>query len=291
MALQESGHSSGQVSLAQLAAGRSSVRAHSEMSYAGMAELAIRGGWPAIVDYPLRDAARYCADYLSELVRVEIGEAVGVRHAPGRMQRLIQALSRNIATEATLTRLAADVGGDGAPIDAKTVRAYLDALERVFAIDFLPPWSVSLRSRSRLRTAPKVHLADPSLACAALRVDAVRLARDIEYFGLVFESMVIRDLRVYSAVDRGEVHHYRDNTGLEVDAVIEYPGGVWGAVEVKLGEHRIGEAEANLLKLARERVDTGRIGEPAFLMVVTAGEYGRTLPSGVHVVPLATLAS
>lgn len=291
MSLAESGASNGEVSLAQLAQGEAQVSAHADLTYEDLAAEAVRGGWPGLLGLSERVAALTNATYLDELVRTEVPAASGVRHEPIRMRRLLESLARNVATEASMTALAADVNADEGSTSPTTVRVYLDALQRVFVFEPLPAWSTHLRSRSRLRRAPKIHLVDPSLACAALHVDASRLAHDVEYFGFVFESMVVRDLRVYASLERGELYHYRDNTGLEVDAIVEYPGGRWGAVEVKLGEARVHEAEADLLKLARERVDTARVGAPQFLMVVTGGEYARTLPSGVHVVPLAALGA
>lgn len=291
MSLAESGASNAEVSLARLAQGEERVSARAALSYEELAAEAVRGGWPGLLGMTDRSAALFNATYLDELVRTELPNASGVRHEPVRVQRLIASLARNLATEASMTALAADVNADDGSTSPTTVRTYLDALQRVFIFEPQLAWSTHLRSRSRLRTAPKVHLVDPSLACAALRVDAARLALDPEYFGFVFESMAVRDLRVYASLDRGEVYHYRDNTGLEIDAIVEYPGRRWGAVEVKLGESRVHEAEANLLKLARERVDTARVGAPEFLMVVTGAEYARTLPSGVHVVPLAALGA
>ncbi len=289
MSLYEVGASSGAVSLAELVAGAGRVGAASGLSYRDMAVHAVRGGWPGLLGVPDDAAALANASYLDDLIRIELPTAADVRHDPIRVRRLVESLARNVATEAKIVSLAADVNADGGDTHATTLRVYLDALERVFAVEPQPAWNVALRSRSRLRTTAKVHFVDPSLACAALRVGADRLARDVDYFGCVFESMVVRDLRVYASLDRGEVFHYRDNTGLEVDVVIEFPGGGWGAVEVKLGEQRLADAEASLLKLARERVDTALVGEPAFLAVVTAGQFARTLPSGVHVIPLATL--
>lgn len=206
------------------------------------------------------------------------------------MRRVLQSIARNIAAEASAQSLRRDVSGADAPLSYGTVNAYLDSLETVFALDNLPAWSVNLRSKSRLRTAPKLHLTDPALACALLGIGADRLAKSPEFFGQVFEAMVIRDLRALASAESGQVYHYRDNTGLEIDAIIEYPDdGAWGACEVKLGQSQVEAAEHNLIKLRDERVDLDRVGEPAFLAVVTGTEFAYTLPSGVHVIPLGTL--
>ena len=289
MSLAELGASSKQVSLAELAPG-TMVSGTSPLTYADMADQAVRGGWPALLGASTRQAQIFNREYCVNLYEAEVQAAAGSRHNPIRLRRLLESIARNIAGEATLRTLAADVAGAvESTIDPKTIATYMSALTRVFALDELPAWSVSLRSKSRLRTASKLHLADPALACALLGVGSDRLAREPEFFGQIFESMVVRDLRALVAPDFGRVYHYRDNTGLEADAIIEYPDGRWGAVEVKLGDSRVPDAERNLLTLRDARVNTDVVGQPQFLAVVTAGEFAYTLPSGVHVIPLATL--
>lgn len=291
MSLAESGVSASTVSLSSLQPG-SKVAGSSPLSYPDMAEQAVHGGWPGLLGSATRQAIIFNRSYLDNLCEVELSPETAARHDPQRIRRLLESVARNIAGEASHQTLAKDVQASGIPAEARTISTYLDSLERVFAFDPLPAWSVTLRSKSRLRTSPKLHLADPSLACAALGIGVDRLAADPEYFGQVFESMVIRDLRALASVEFGRVYHYRDNTGLEIDAIVEYPeDGKWGACEVKLGSSQIPQAEKNLLKLRDERVETNKVGTPSYLMVVTATEYAYTLPSGVHVVPLATLAA
>ena len=163
-----------------------------------------------------------------------------------------------VMVEAAVSVIAADAGGNAGPLHPETVQSYLNALGRVFAIEDQPAWSEHLRSRSRLRRSPRRHFVDPSLAVAALRSDPDRLRADPGSFGLFFESLAVRDLRVYSQAHDAEVYHYRDNTGLEVDAIVETAGGAWMGVEIKLGGERpIEEGARNLLKL-RDRVDPDR---------------------------------
>lgn len=289
MALVESGASSGSISLNQMSMGES-ISATSELGYKDLAEQAVRGGWPGLLEVGTRQAIAFNRSYCENLYESELEAAVGVRHNPEAVRRLVSSVARNISSEATLQNMAKDIAPAGTSTEPKTVASYISALNQVFALEALPAWSVSLRSRSRLRTSSKLHLADPSLACAALGVGVDRLSNDPEYFGQIFESMVIRDLRTLAGADFGRVYHYRDNTGLEVDAIIEYPeDGKWAACEVKLGSSRIPEAEENLLKLVNHRVDLEKVGRPAFLAVVTGTEYAYTLPSGVHVVPLGVL--
>jgi predicted AAA+ superfamily ATPase len=291
MALAESGYSSGDVSLAALALGQDKVAGRGSLTYADLAREAVRGGWPGLTEASLGAAVRFNRSYCEDLTAVDVPHATGVRHEPVRLRRLLAALARALATEATLKTLAADVSADGQPSDPGTIRDYLDALTTVFAYEELPAWSVSLRSRSRLRTSPRIHLADPALALAALGTGADRLAHDPAYFGQVFEAMAVRDLRVYAGALDGAVYHYRDNTGLEVDAIVELPDWSWGAAEVKLGSVEVPKAEANLMKLRDQRVDTDKVGEPRFLAVITGAEYAYTLPSGVHVIPLSALSA
>lgn len=290
MSLAESVRSSSEISLRALMSGESeSVSARSPLSYEDMAVEAVKGGWPSLIGSATLDALVFNRSYCEELTRTAVQTATGIRHEPESLRRLLSALARNTATEVTLQTLAADVAGDGPPVDPKTIRTYLDGFSRVFATEDLPAWSVHLRSRSRLRSASKRHFSDPALACAALGIGPERLALDPEYFGFVFESMVIRDLRIYAEAIDGRVYHYRDNTGLEVDAILELPDGRWSALEVKLGSHGIPAAERSLLMLRDERVDSAKVGNPSFLAIVTATEYGYTLPSGVHVIPLGSL--
>ena len=288
MSLFESRRAPGGISLQSLRS-ETHLSGTSPLSYRDLAAEAVRGGWPALLSSSERQAAIFNRAYVEDLWSSEIPLATSIRHDPVRLRRLVESVARNTASEATLAALAQDVSGDGGMIGPATVRNYLDALSRVFALEELPAWSITLRSRSRLRTAPKLMLTDPALACAALGIGADRLAADPEFFGQIFEAMAVRDLRTAASAELGRVYHYRDNTGLESDAIIEYPDSRWAAVEVKLGASRIPDAERNLLRLRDERVDTSRVGMPDFLAVITATEYAYTLPSGVHVIPLPLL--
>ena len=235
------------------------------------------------------DTLRFARDYMEEIRRADIGRVDGIRRDPVLVRRVLQSLARNAATEAAVSVIAADAGGSGGPLRPETVQSYLNALERVFVIEDQPAWSVHLRSRSRLRKSPKRHFVDPSLAVAALRSGANRLRADLHSFGLLFESLAVRDLRVYSQVHDAEVYHYRDNTGLEVDAIVESADGTWMGVEIKLGgEGPVEEGARNLLKL-RDRVDPDRTGPPAALAVIVGVGHGYTRPDGVVLVPIATL--
>ena len=288
MTLFESGLSSGIVSLGGLLDSAPVAAPPSSASLQTLIEATCRGGWPGTLDVELPDAQQFVRDHLDETRRADVGTGSGRRRDPARLRQLMRSLARNTATNVSVATLAADVGGEQ-PLDPNTVRGYLDDLERVFVVEDQPAWSVHLRSRSRLREAPKRHFVDPSLAVAALRTGPERLLADLNFFGLLFESLVVRDLRVYSSVYDGEVLHYRDNTGLEVDAIVETAAGNWIAVEVKVGgAAAVDDAARSLLKL-RDRVDTSAVGEPAKLVVVTATGYAFERTDGVAVVPITTL--
>ena len=286
MTLFETGQSNGAASMRGLLSASHVAGAASGASLSDVTGALCRGGWPANIDTSTVAAQQYVRDYLDEVHRADVG---GRRRDPVGVRRLLRSLARNTATEASHSTLATDAGGER-PLHRDTVRAYIDALERVFVVEDQPAWSARLRSRSRLRQASKRHFVDPSLAVAALRAGPRRLERDLELLGLLFESLVLRDLRVYAGAHDGEVYHYRDNTGLEVDAVVETAAGEWIAAEAKLGgDKAIDSAARNLLKL-RSRVDTDAVGEPSKLIVVTAvGGYAYTRPDGVAVIPVTAL--
>ena len=288
MALGESGRSSGQVSLKDLGTewGLSGVR--SPLGYRELAVEACRGGWPGLLSTDTDIALEFNGSYLRDTTLSEIASTGGRRHDQARMERLLRSLARTTATEVTVTRLAADVSVDGSGANRDTVRDYLDSLTALYVLEEQPAWSVSLRSRARLRRRAKLHFCDPALACAALGVNPRRLAADPEFFGQVFESMVYRDLSAYADALGGRIFHYRDETGLEVDFVVEFPDGTWAAMEAKLGEKAVASAEMNLLKL-KSIVNTDLVGEPLFLAVITGAEFGYTRDSGVHVVPLGAM--
>ncbi|GEP33460.1 ATPase AAA [Nocardioides szechwanensis] len=288
MSLFESGESTGAMSLAALLAGERPATATS-LSVSDVAGLIVRGGWPLNLTLPVDAAAQSNADYLRSIAEVDISRIDGVRRNPALVQRLIQALARNVAMEQKVARLAAEVEGEEGTIARTTVYSFLDALRRLMVLEEQPPWSTHLRSRATLRQAPRTHFIDPSLAAAAVAAGPKRLLADLNYLGLLFESLVIRDCRVYATPLDASIHHYRDSDGLEVDVIVHARDGGWGAFEVKLGgEQAIDQAAAGLLKFAG-KVDTSKVGEPAVLGIITASGYGYTRPDGVIIVPIGAL--
>jgi len=289
MSLSETGHSSGDVSLSGLFAGEAPRAGDPGLTIHEVAERVSVGGWPGLLGRTTDQALMALRGFLDETSRVDLHRLDGVRRDPDNVARVLRSLARNNSTQASARAIAADVSGSEEAIDHHTVLSYVSALRRLFIIEDLPAWSPALRSRSILRQAHTHHFTDPSLAVAALDADPTRLLRDIETLGLLFESLVVRDLRVYTQGLDANVYHYRDNTGLEADAIVQRRDGEWAAFEVKLGSGAIDSAAAALLRLA-SRVDVERHGRPAALGVITGWGYAYRRADGVDVIPIGTLA-
>ena len=286
----ESGHSTGEISLGRLLDGTPQRSERSDLAISQLTELVCRGGWPAHLGYSLARALRMNRDYLNEIRRADISRVSGKRKDPVKVGRLLRSLARNVATPASLSTLVRDVRGGGHMMRWETASQYLEALEQLMIVEDLPAWGPNLRSRTALRTTPVRHLADPSLAVAALKATPQRLLGDLRYFGFLFESMVVRDLRVYAQAIEAEVFHYREKGGLEVDAIVETDDGRWAAFEVKLGERWVEEGMSNLLRLAL-RMEKGGRGKPAALAVIVPNGYGHVRRGEVGTIPIGTLGT
>lgn len=289
MTLFETGHSTGELSLGALLGGTPARSGEPGLSITDVAERIAVGGWPAIQHLDLQPALGAVRSYVDEIRRTDVSRIDGGRRDPERILRLMQSIARNLSTAAAITTLAADTNGPDGTLKRDTVSDYLAALTRLKVVEEQPAWQPHMRSKYQLRKAARRHFVDPSIAVAALRAAPGDLLADLESLGFFFESLVLRDLRVYAQALDGEVSHYRDNDHLEVDAVVETVGGPWGAFEVKLGQAQLDVAAANLLKFA-SRIDAGKHGPPAVLGVITATGYGYVRPDGVAVLPIGALA-
>lgn len=288
MTLFETGHSSGEVSLAEVLSG-ARVRARDPgLTVAGLAERLTVGGWPAQQGRSAAAGARAARDYLEQVRQVDVARVGGTRRDPAKVGRLLRSLARNTATEVAASVLGADAGGGDGPVDRHTIDAYLNILDRLMVIEDQPAWAPHLRSRASLRKAPKRHLVDPSLAVAALGAGPDRLLGDLNLLGLLFESLVVRDLRVFSQPLDGEVFHYRDSNGVEADAVVQLADGRWAAFEVKLGAGLVDQGATSLLRF-RDAIDPGRSGEPALLAVIAGTGFGYVRDDGIAVIPVGAL--
>lgn len=288
MTLYETGRSNGAASIGGILSGEFQNCPDPGLGVADIAECAATGGWPAHHRLTTKQSILAVRDYLAEIVRADINRLNRGRRDAAKVMRVLRSLARNVATPAALRAIAVDAGGADGALEDETVRGYLDALTQLMIIEDQPPWGPHLRSKSILRSASKRHFVDPSLAVAALRVTPDRLLKDLNLFGLVFESMVIRDLRVYAQGQDAGVLHYRDNTGLEVDAIVETGDGRWAAFEIKLGPGLIEAGAANLLKFI-DRVDTRKCGSPVLLGVIVGTGYGYMRKDGVAVIPVGAL--
>lgn len=285
MSLYESGESTGTMSLRSLLTGERPAVPASPMTIHQIAELTVRGGWPLNLGLTASAASTANRDYLRTIAEVDLSRP---RRDPIRVTRFVQALARNTAMEHVVSRLASEADGDDTSLSRPSAHEYQDSLTRLMVLELQPAWSTHLRSRARLRDKPRTHLVDPSLAAAALDATPAKLTRDLNALGLLFESLVVRDVRVYADANDAAVYHYRDSDDLEVDIIVEARDGTWAALEVKLGTGQIDQAAAKLLKFA-DKVDTDKLGAPALLGVVTTNGYGLTRSDGVVTIPIGTL--
>ena len=289
MTLFESEESSGRISLQRLFDGEEEVADVAPLDIEDIARVLCRGGWPAAVTAGATSVpGRLARTYVEGLIDSDVARMDGVSRNSTRMRALMRAYARHVSTQASQTTIAADLAVNDGAMAPNTVSDYLDALSRAYVVEDLPAWNPVLRSKTAIRTSPTRHFVDPSIGAAVMRWTPADLLRDFEAFGLQFESLCVRDLRVYAEAIDGTLLHYRDKTGLEADAVIVLADGRWAPIEVKLGSRQLDEA-ATHLRLLRERVDANRMGEPSFLAVVTAGATAYRRDDGVLVVPLACL--
>lgn len=291
MSLFESGHSTGEASLAALLRGENQRAKRTAMTVPGLMERIVIGGWPAMLDQSERTARGWLGDYLTQIVDIDIPDLGTGRRTPDRLRRALASLGRSVGTAIKLTALAADIAGDDHRTPAKeTVNSYLDALDRLKLTENSPAWKPHMRSRTELREAPVRYFVDPSLGTAALKVGSKDLLADLGAAGFHFEAMAIRDLRSYAQPLGGVVHSWRESHGRkEVDAIIETPDG-WAAFEVKLaGDQSVIDHAAKGLLDFVATVDTSRHGSASALVVVTATGGGGKRTDGVHVVPISAL--
>lgn len=290
MSLFESGESNGQVSLSKLFQGED-IAAVNELDIERIAFLVCRGGWPRSTFMEDEIALEQAYDYYDAIVNADISRVDNVQRNPERVKRLMRAYARNQGAQATNTTLKADIlANDTETLDEDTVFSYINALRAIFVVEDMPAWNPNLRSKTAIRASDTRYFIDPSIGTAALGLGPDDLIGDLETFGLLFETMCVRDLRVYADALGGTVYHYRDKTGLECDAVVHLRNGSYGLVEIKLGGDQAIEHGADTLKTLRDKIDTSKMKAPSFLMVLTgSGGYGYRREDGVCIVPVGCL--
>ena len=291
MSLWESGESSGGISLAALFEGKFDAERAIDHSLRDICFLICRGGWPKALDKTERAALKLSFNYIDTISKREIKEVDEVNRSEANTRRLLRSYARNQASQASKSAIAADMANfDGQKMDENTISSYIKALKKLFVIEDMEAWNPNLRSKAAIRTADTRYFTDPSMATAALGIGPADLMKDLNTLGLFFETLAVRDLRVYAEANDGQVFHYRDNNNLECDAVIHLRNGHYGLVEIKLGgESLINEGAKNLL-LLEQKINTDKMYAPSFKMVLTAvGQYAYRREDGVYVVPIGCL--
>lgn len=291
MSLYESGESSGEVSLRALFAGGKDVDGENVLDLDALAFAVCRGGWPQSLDLKRKPALQQAFDYYDAVVRSDINRADGISKNPDRVKRIMRSLARNQGSQAAATVIAGDImANETAGVNEDTVHSYIGALKKIFVVEDMPAWNPNLRSKSAVRTSDTRYFVDPSIAVASLGIGPDDLIDDLKTFGLFFEAMCVRDLRVFADSLGGTVYHYRDASGLECDAVVHLRNGRYGLVEIKLGGNDLVEQGARTLLKLKNNIDTERMSDPSFLMVVTGtGQYAYRREDGVLVVPIGVL--
>lgn len=290
MSLWESGDSNGCVSLQEILNGKKqSGTVTSDLSE--IAYLCCRGGWPKATLQDSSIALDRAEDYYQAIVNFDIARASKFVINKDRIIKLLRSYARFQGCQTSVKAITADIkSGESDTLDSRTVQTYIESLKQIYVIEDMPAWNPNLRSKSAIRTSETRYFSDPSIATSSLGIGPEDLIKDLNTFGFIFETMCVRDLRVYAESLGGDVYHYRDSTGLECDAVIHFRNGKYGLIEIKLGgDTLIEEGVKNLIKL-KNTIDTNKIGEPNFMMVLTAtGNFAFQRADGVYIVPITAL--
>lgn len=291
MSLWESGDSTGEVSLGSLFEGEAAVSGSSEIALKDVAFLVCRGGWPMAIGLEGEIALDQAFDYVDAIVHYDINRADGVRKDPDRVRRVLRSFARHQGQQVPYSTISADIAANetqGTSDD--TISQYASALRRIFVVEDMPAWKPNLRSKAAIRTTDARYFVDPSIAASSLGVGPEALLGDLNTMGFLFETMAVRDLRVYAQALRGLVRHFRDSSGLECDAVVCLRDGSYGLVEIKLGGDSLIAEGASTLAEVSKKIDTTRMGSPSFMMVLTAvGDFAYRRKDGVLVVPIGCL--
>ena len=291
MSLYESLESTGDVSLSELFNSPDQISGENHLDINKLAFVVCRGGWPRATDLKDEIALDQAFDYYDAVVHSDISKVDGVTRNPERVKRLMRSYARNQGSQATNKLLCDDISANESDnIDTDTVSSYINALKRIFVIEEMEAWNPNLRSKTAIRTSNTRYYIDPSIAAAALGLDPQDLLSDLRTFGLLFETMCIRDLRVFADVLNGNVYHFRDKTDLECDAVIHLRDGSYGLIEIKLGGESLIEEGVATLKKLNGKLDTSKMKKPSFLMILTGiGNYAYRRSDGIYVVPIGCL--
>ena len=291
MSLWESEDSTGIISLGALFNGSAQTAITDEKSLEDMAFLVCRGGWPKATIQKKEAALERVFDYYDAVVNADISRVDNVERDAERTKRLMRSYARFQGSQTSISKIKDDVkANDAMTVNDDTIGSYIKALEKIFVIEDMPAWNPNLRSKTAIRTSDTRYFVDPSIAVAALGLGPKDLINDLNTFGLLFETMCVRDLRVYADALGGTVYHYRDKNGLECDAVVHLRNGSYGLIEIKLGGDDLIEEAAATLKELANKIDTTKMKSPSFMMVLTAiGSYAFQREDNVWVVPVGSL--
>lgn len=292
MSLWESGDSTGEVSLGKLFTSPEAIGASSHVDIARLAYLICRGGWPrAIAKQTEKSALQQVVEYYRAIVGSDISRVDNVRRDSERAMRIMRSYARHQGAQVSVATISKDISANEVDaVSESTIEAYLTALRKIFVIEDMRAWNPNLRSKTSIRTSDTRYYVDPSIAVAALGLGPEDLTNDLETMELLFETLCMRDLRVYADAIDGNVYHYRDKSGLECDAVVHLRNGQYGLIEIKLGGDSLIEDGVKTLTALSSLIDTTRMKAPAFKMVLTGvGDYAYCRPDGVYVVPIGTL--
>lgn len=291
MALYESGESNGAVSLKELFTAPEMIYAKSTLTREDIAYLICRGGWPEALEMDKEIALDNAFDYVDAIAERDMSRVDKTNRSPERVRRLMRSYARNQASQATFETMAKDMrANEPKALDTDTIASYITALRKLFVVEESEAWNPNLRSKTAIRTSNTRYFTDPSIASASLGLGPNDLLNDFNTFGLLFETLAVRDLRTYADALMGKVAHYRDVTNLECDAVVHLRDGNYGLVEIKIGGDNLINEGADSLKKLRDKIDTTKMKKPSFLMVLIGiGEIAYRRDDGVYVVPLGCL--
>ena len=292
MSLFESGESNGTVSIADLFLGDREIAARNPIDDIEIiAFLASRGGWPTTLGLEGDIALEHAYDYIKAVEEIDISRVDNIKRDSERAKRLLRAYARCQGNQVSVEAIRQDMlANDTDRLDANTVLSYINALKKIFLIEDMPAWNPNIRSKTTIRSSDTRYFTDPSIAVTALGLGPRDLVNDLKTFGFIFETMCVRDLRVYADSLNGQIYHYRDKSGLECDAVIHLRDGRYGLIEIKLGGDDNIERGAATLKVLKDKIDTDKMNPPSFLMVLVGkGTYAYRREDGVYVVPIGCL--
>lgn len=293
MSLWESGDSNGAVSLKELFDNPISISGVNNQDLRKIAYLTCRGGWPQAANLSDEEeiALDQALDYYDVVVNADINRVDSTERSPERVKRLMRSYARSQGTQTSLAEIRKDmVANDQDSLDENTINSYLNVLRKIFVVEDMAAWNPNLRSKTAIRSANTRYFVDPSIATAALGLGPDDLLNDLHTFGLFFETLCVRDLRVFAQALDGEVYHYRDKSGLECDTVVHLRNGNYGLIEIKIGGDKLTEEGAATLHKLAQKIDTTRMKAPSFLMVLTAvGSFAYRREDGVYVVPIGCL--